>query len=232
MRRLRINPGDRFSRLIVLAIRASPRRAFCACDCGNFTSAAVPKLASGHTTSCGCAHYERAFRLNLRHGHAPNGNLSPEYRAWSDMMARCNTPSHDPKRAYLHRGIRVCERWSEGEGGVHPFLCFLADMGEKPGPSYSIERRDHNGDYAPENCYWLPRSLQNRNKRNNRIVVVGGEAMPFIVAVEKFGKVSPQLAYSRVHKGWPDIEAITTPALQSGSGRRSARAAQRITIAI
>ena len=40
----------------------------------------------------------------------------------------------------------MCNEWSMS------FSKFLEDMGEKPGPEYTIDRIDANGNYTPANC--------------------------------------------------------------------------------
>jgi len=59
--------------------------------------------------------------------------------------------------------------WREG------FEAFLADMGQRPSIEYSIERLDVNGDYCQENCIWLDKKLQARNRRNNRFITFKGK---------------------------------------------------------
>ena len=74
------------------------------------------------------------------------------------MKNRCLNPAARDYRHYGARGIRVCRRWLRFDG-------FIADMGPKPDPSFTLERRRNGRGYSKSNCYWGTRSEQSRNRR-------------------------------------------------------------------
>jgi hypothetical protein len=95
-----------------------------------------------------------------KHGEASrNGIVTAEYRAWQAMKTRCANEQQPGWKNYGGRGINVCDRWSNS------FDDFLADMGRKPTPQYSLERVNNDEGYFPENCKWATRSEQNSNRR-------------------------------------------------------------------
>lgn len=84
---------------------------------------------------------------------------SPEYRSWQMLKNRCHNPQARDYAYYGGRGITVCRKWRES------FVAFLADIGRKPAPDYTLERRNTNKGYSPSNCYWATRETQSRNRR-------------------------------------------------------------------
>lgn len=166
--------------------------------------------------------------MTIIHGHSPWGQpATPEYRAYHAMKTRCTNPKSKRYKDYGGRGIAICDRWLAGDGVRTGFECFFEDMGPKPSPNHTVDRRNNDHGYAPENCRWSTRVAQARNTRVTRWVEIAGERMSFAEAVERFGKVSNSTARMRVKRGMDDVAAITTPPLPNAI---LTRAAERITV--
>jgi len=129
-----------------------------------------------------------------------------EYSCWKDMRKRCNNPHCRDFKNYGGRGIRVCSRWDS-------FDLFISDMGPCP-PGFTIDRKDNDGAYGPDNCKWSSRAQQNKNKRDNVIVEHNGRQERLCVLNERLG-FSPRRIHDRLRKGWTLDEAIGTPQRKS-----------------
>jgi hypothetical protein len=166
----KIAQGARFgSWLVIREFESNGRysRWLCECDCGRRLAVRSALLLNGGSQKCDwCA---RARGSKLAHGHARYEVKSPEYHAWQGMVSRCTRQSDISYPNYGGRGIKVHPAWC----GVGGFRRFLSDVGAKPGPGYSLDRIDVNGDYTPENVRWATREVQVRNKRVNHLLTVG-----------------------------------------------------------
>lgn len=155
--------GQRFGKLVAIAtVGATPRgnRIWrCECDCGNTSDVRSTNLVGGTSRSCGCLVAERNRAVKTSHGHAAKGGISPTYRSWDAMRARCGNPLHVSYADYGGRGITVCDRWRDS------FENFLEDMGERPAGKTIDRFPDKNGNYEPSNCRWATVFEQARNRR-------------------------------------------------------------------
>jgi hypothetical protein len=120
------------------------------------------------------------------------------------MRHRCISRWRKDFVRYGGRGISVCERWCGPEG----FTNFLADMGERP-PGTSLERKDNNLGYMPENCVWASAKQQANNTRRNRIILLGDQKMTMTQAAGLLG-IKMGTLWMRVKRGWSIERAIST----------------------
>jgi len=207
----------RFGRLVVLEVIGDdePTRTKywrCACDCGNFKSVRHAYLLSGTTTSCGCRLQEVYKNMHsiavTKHGCESN----PLYPTWRNMMARCYDPKDPRYRTYGARGVTVCERW-------HNIRNFIADMGSRP-PGLTLERKDNDAEYSPENCCWATRTEQARNRTITLLIEFQGEIKPLIEWCEQFS-MPYKLVYERLYRyNWTAARALTTPLMANQHAQR------------
>lgn len=157
----------------------------CRCACGHMKNINGASLRNGLTQSCGCLQAERASaalaKTKRKHGYAPRGVPSREYRVWLGLKGRCGK-TYNPRDAanYRERGIMVCDSWRNN------FEVFLADMGPCP-KGYSIDRINNDGNYEPGNCRWATPRQQARNRRSNRRVDWGGRSWLLVELSEHTG---------------------------------------------
>lgn len=176
----------------------------CLCDCGNRSEVPGGRLRRGESRSCGCQKGAACAAANIKHGASVRGRMTSEYRAWSNMIDRCERPGNKQYADWGGRGIKVCVRWRES------FAAFLEDMGPRPSPSHTIDRVDNDGDYEPGNCRWATRREQGLNKRNNRSITADGETLYLAEWARRLG-THPSTIISRIKLGWSERRAVTTP---------------------
>lgn len=129
---------------------------------------------------------------------------TPIYARWMGMKKRCLDPKYPQFQHYGKIGITICDEWANS------FEVFFADMGMPPTPDHEIDRTDNLKGYSKENCKWVTKKENGRNKRNNRVMVVNGITMTMIAASETFG-VPYTALHMRLASGWSDEKAALTP---------------------
>ncbi len=139
-------------------------RFVCSCECGRvgyeiYPGSVIRAVTHGRV-GCGCIQSENG--TSMGHASTTHGRTgTPEYHAWQHMLARCYRKNDREFHNYGGRGITVCDDW------ITSFEVFLRDMGPRPGPGYSVERREVDGNYCPTNCMWATTEEQANNKRNS-----------------------------------------------------------------
>lgn len=195
--------GQKIGRLTVLSFshrdEASKAHILCKCDCGIEKTFEATSLCR-RTRSCGCLSAEMSSKRVRTHGLT----RTRIYVIWQNMMYRCYKENSTSYKNYGAKGIDVCEEW-------HIFENFYKDMFKGYSDKLTLDRIDNNKGYSKENCRWSSYSKQNRNRKNNHIVIFKGRQMCLADAVDISG-----LNYTTVERrinqhGWDAEKALTTP---------------------
>lgn len=117
--------------------------------------------------------------------------------SWRAMKNRCDNPSYWSYKHYGGRGIAYDPRWKD-------FAEFLADMGERPGKEYSLDRIDNNGNYTKENCRWVTQKEQVANSSKVLNARVTKDML-------RKSKISMAQVYKRLRNGWSVDDALNKP---------------------
>lgn len=196
--------GKRFGRLVVIGISHNTHYGHyweCICDCGKNKKVFGGHLRNGKTKSCGCLNQDTTRFRNTTHGMTK----TRIFVVWQNMIKRCENPNNHAYNHYGGRGIKVCNRW-------HQFARFFEDMGLQPTDKHQIDRTNNDKGYCKENCKWVLPQDNSRNRRNNVNLTIDGVTDCVVEWAKQFS-ISAAVVYSRIKKGWGEIEALTTPPL-------------------
>lgn len=124
------------------------------------------------------------------------------YKVWSAMKDRCTNKKCRHYQNYGGRGIGFSDEWKS-------FSQFFDDMAPSYKEGLTLERVDNDGDYTKENCMWVPRSVQLRNKRNCVYFTLDGITKTQTDWANEIG-ISYQSLRKRLRNGWSLRRALTT----------------------
>ena len=170
----------------------------CKCSCGKETLVLPYQFKNGEIKSCGCLRNTLFKETNGRSKH-------PLYGIWRQMMQRCYNEKSKIYRRYGGRGIYVCEEW-------HDFFKFVEwsdSVGGRP-EGYTLDRRDNNGPYCPENCRWATMKTQNINKSDNIVIEYNGRTQTLVEWAKELG-INWVTFHNRYVRGWRIERMMTEP---------------------
>lgn len=205
--------GKRFGRLTVLSYQGNDKNRaalwLCRCDCGNEIVKTSSYLTHSKVASCGCLAKEKCQRMgksNLKYPNAIPRLLS----IWTGMKYRCNNEKSTDWKNYGGRGIKICEDWMNSFDSFQYWAIF---NGYKEG--LTIERKDVNGDYCPENCCWIANKEQIWNRTTTIRVDIDGKQYVLKDLCDKYNLVYNRVV-QRIKKGWDIKIALFAPRFYRG----------------
>lgn len=137
----------------------------CKCDCGTESAVSGTALRTGASKSCGCLTREVNSVRRKSHGMTN----TKFYKAWQNMLDRCNNENSVSYKDYGGRGIFIYDRWAAFENFkedmYESYLKHVESFGAK---NTSIDRINNNEGYSKENCRWATSKIQMRNRRMDR----------------------------------------------------------------
>lgn len=183
----------------------------CDCDCG--TKGVVKKYTQLNygtaSLNCGCVNVQKMKNLHdktRRHGLSD----TRIYGIYQGMMKRCYNPNEEMYYNYGGRGIYVCDEWKDQEDykGLKAFVEWAYKNGYDD--TLSIDRIDNDGPYSPDNCRWVPMTIQANNKRDSVYITANGETYT-LAQWEAASGINQNTIRRRLNSGYIPRDCIYTP---------------------
>lgn len=210
-----ITPGIKFHRFTTIReveqTHPSHRRVLCRCDCGEERIVQLGNLRSGNSKSCGCHLREVVSKQFSTHGESK----TRLYQTWCKIIARTSNSSSPDFHRYGGRGISMCNAWRYS---FEVFRDWALTNGYAD--DLTIERKDVNGNYEPDNCTWILFGLQARNRRTSHVLTINGETKCLAEWVEKYG-ADYQAVHRYIKQGMDPVEALTYRPTYAESRRKA-----------
>lgn len=207
--------GMRFGRLIVferVEDHVSPSgkcniQYKCLCDCGKEKIVFGTNLSRGLTNSCGCLQKERASAAKTTHGETD----SHLYGVWCAIKRRCYQ-KYDPNYSnYGGRGIIMCDEWKNDYKTFRDWAYAHGYNPEAKRGECTLDRKDVNGNYCPENCRWITQQEQMNNVRYNHLETYNGETHTIAEWARLYNMSYSKLSQRLNRYGYDIEKALLTP---------------------
>lgn len=164
------------------------------------------KLRNGAIKSCGCMKRELCGVANKTHGM--KGKRL--YNIWQAIIQRTTNPNNYEYGEYGGRGIGICNEW---RNSFNSFMQWSYENGYAD--NLTIDRKNNNKGYQPDNCRWVSNKENCRNKRNNHCLTYNGQAKTITEWAEITGLSKEVIRYRITKMGWSAEKALATPKMKN-----------------
>ena len=128
-------------------------------------------------------------------------------RIFHCMHQRCLKPSHEAYARYGGHGITICSEW------LHDYMGFLKwALANGYSEDLTLDRKDNDKGYSPDNCQWQTKKEQSNNRRDNHLLTAWAETKT-ITEWTRDPRCTVQKGCLRLRivNGWSSEEAISRP---------------------
>lgn len=122
------------------------------------------------------------------------------YKKWWHIINRCNNEKDISYSNYGARGIKVCDNWLDYDN----FAKWSLENGYAEG--LEIDRINCNGNYEPNNCRYVSRLINSRNKRNTLKYLYQGKEKTLKEIAEQ-NNISYKLLWQRINREKMSLES-------------------------
>jgi hypothetical protein len=189
------------------------------CVCGSMFDAVRSKAKKGVSTCCSkscrgrkAASMQSSKGRPKKHGACSGGVLSPLYRRWSSMKARCHSKTCSKYGRYGARGIQVCDEWRNSFASFEEWA-----VGNGFQENLQLDRIDNSKGYSPSNCRWVS-CIQNQANRDRSLIFPSGETT---AEVAKRLGMAPNSIRERLKRGMSKEQAMTLNPVPNGFARKT-----------
>ena len=137
---------------------------YCRCRCGVIKACFLSRLKNSSNISCGCLSREAA-KINGKKRSTHGLSRSRIYMIWDHIRARCRNQNNPGWKNYGGRGIEICNEWFDSFPSFYEWA-----MKNGYEDTLTIDRRDNNLGYNPDNCRWITSRQNSLNRPKRRSV--------------------------------------------------------------
>ena len=127
------------------------------------------------------------------------------YGIWKAMKRRCYAEHAPNYKWYGARGIKMCDKWKNDFQAFYDWA-----MSHGYSDDLTIERKDLEGNYCPENCAWFTVKQQANNRHNNTRITAFGKTQTLQQWADETG-IDYRNISRRIKRGWSVKRALTEP---------------------
>jgi len=180
----------------------------CECKCGNIAVVRSDRLKNGDTKSCGCERVRKTAERSTLHGNSKKRL----YRIWRGMIKRTSNENVKEYHRYGGRGISICKEWRDN---FESFEKWALENGYKD--NLTIDRKNNDGNYSPENCRWVNWKVQESNRGDVKKYTYKG-GLKTIPELAEMANMRTETLRERIKKGMEISEAVETPVQGKNAG--------------